>query len=141
MLGERPSQFGMFSADQQYVGMVSADSFHALLARHGRELFRDEDYAALYCPDNGRNSVPPSLLCIALLLQAHDRVSDAEATSRALFDLRWKVAMGLDASRQGESEGSCEAVCVPEGAVPGVSAVRPLRHGQAPARAVRHASS
>ena len=96
MLGERPSQLGMFSADQQYLAMVGADSFYAFLARHGRELFRDQDFAALYCTDNGRNSVPPSLLCVALLLQAHDRVSDAEATSRAAFDLRWKVAMGLE---------------------------------------------
>ena len=96
MLGERSSQLGMFSADQQYLAMVGADSFYAFLARHGRELFRDQDFAGLYCADNGRNSVPPSLLCIALLLQAHDRVSDAEATSRSVFDLRWKVALGLE---------------------------------------------
>ena len=96
MLGERSPQLGMFTADQQYLEMVGDGSFYALLARHGRELFRDEDFAALYCVDNGRNSVPPSVLCIALLLQAHDRVSDAEATSRAVFDLRWKVAMGLE---------------------------------------------
>ena len=29
--------------------------------------------------DNGRDSVPPSLLATALLLQSHDKVSDAEA--------------------------------------------------------------
>lgn len=40
--------------------------------------------------------MPPSLLCIALLLQAHDRVSDAEATRRATLDLSGKVALGLD---------------------------------------------
>jgi transposase len=86
----------MFTADQQYLAMVGADSFYGFLARQGRELFRDEDFAGLYCLDNGRNSVAPSLLCLALLLQAHDRVSDAEATARAVFDLRWKVALGLD---------------------------------------------
>lgn len=96
MLGHRSSQLGMFSADQQYLEMVGANSFYGLLARHGRELFRDEDFAGLYCSDNGRNSVPPSLLCLALVLQAHDRVSDAEATARSVFDLRWKVALGLD---------------------------------------------
>lgn len=96
MLGRRPPQLGMFSADQQYLDLVGADSFYGFLARHGRELFRDEDFAALYCPDNGRSSVAPSLLCIALLLQTHDRVSDAEATRRAKLDLSWKVALGLD---------------------------------------------
>jgi hypothetical protein len=96
MLGQRPPQLGMFTVDQQYLAMVGEGSFYGFLARHGRELFRDEDFAALYCPDNGRSSVPPSLLCIALLLQTHDRVSDAEATRRATLDLSWKVALGLD---------------------------------------------
>ncbi len=46
--------------------------------------------------DNGRASVPPSFLATALLLQAHDKVSDAEAKARADFDLRWKVALGIE---------------------------------------------
>ena len=96
MLGERSSQLGLFTADQQYLEMVGRGSFYGFLAQHGRQLFRDEDFAALYCLDNGRSSVPPSLLAIALLLQTHDRVSDAEATERATFDLRWKVALGLE---------------------------------------------
>jgi hypothetical protein len=86
----------LFTADQEYLGLVGEGSFYGFLAAHGRELFRDSDFAALYCPDNGRNSVPPSLLCIALLLQAHDRVSDAEATRRAKLDLSWKVALNLE---------------------------------------------
>jgi hypothetical protein len=59
-------------------------------------LFVDEDFAALYCPDNGRPAVPPSLLAVALLLQTHDKVSDEEAVSRANFDLRWCVALGIE---------------------------------------------
>ena len=50
----------------------------------------------MYCADNGRDSVPPSLLSTALLLQTHDRVSDAEAKQRADFDIRWKVALGIE---------------------------------------------
>ena len=38
----------------------------------------------------------PSLLATALLLQAHDKVSDAEAKARADFDIRWKVALGIE---------------------------------------------
>ena len=60
------------------------------------QLFREEDFAALYCRDNGRSSVPPSLLSTALLLQTHDRVSDAEAHRRATVDLSWKVALGVE---------------------------------------------
>jgi hypothetical protein len=59
-------------------------------------LFRDEDYAGLYCRDNGRPSEPPSLLATALVLQAYDGVSDDEAKQRADYDLRWKVALGIE---------------------------------------------
>jgi hypothetical protein len=96
MMSQRSEQHSLFAADTQYVEFVGRDSFYGFLAQHGRELFRDEDFAELYCPDNGRPSVPPSLLAIALLLQTHDRVSDAEATARAAYDLRWKVALGLE---------------------------------------------
>ena len=40
--------------------------------------------------------MPPSLLATALLLQSHDKVSDAEAKARADFDIRWKVALGIE---------------------------------------------
>ena len=46
MLGERSDQRGMWEADR---------------------LFRDADFAVFYCADNGRDSVPPSLLVTALL--------------------------------------------------------------------------
>jgi hypothetical protein len=32
---------------------------------------------------------------VALLLQAHDKVSDEEAVARSQFDMRWKVALGI----------------------------------------------
>ena len=95
MLGKRAPQTDLFTADTQYLQFVGEDTFYGFLARHGRELFRDEDFAKLYCLDNGRTSVPPSRLCLALLLQAHDRVSDEEAKRRADMDLGWKVALGV----------------------------------------------
>jgi len=95
MLGKREAQGDLFTADTQYLKFVGEDTFYGFLARHGRELFRDEDFAKLYCPDNGRTSIPPSRLCLALLLQTHDKVSDEEAKRRADFDLRWKVALGI----------------------------------------------
>ena len=73
---------------------------YGFLAVHGAKLFRDEDFEALYCPDNGRPSVPPSLLAIALLLQTHHKVSDEEATHKASFDIRWKVALRIEVECQ-----------------------------------------
>ena len=70
MMSRRPDQQGLFSADTQYLDFLGPESFYGFLAQHGRELFADEDFAELYCPDNGRPSVAPSPLAIALLLQA-----------------------------------------------------------------------
>jgi len=97
MLGERSPQRGFFDADHMYLEFVGADTFYGFLAQHRDELFRDEDFAEFYSPDWGRPSVPPSVLATALLLQAHDRVSDEEAKARADYDLRWKVALGVEA--------------------------------------------
>jgi hypothetical protein len=96
MLGERTDQRGLFEADHMYLDYVGRHSFYGFLASMRGQLFRDEEFAALYCPDNGRNSVPPSLLATALLLQTHDKASDDETKQRADFDIRWKVALGID---------------------------------------------
>ncbi len=95
MLGKRSNQLGMFEADQLYLDFVGRDSFYGFLAGQRGQLFHDEDFKELYCLDNGRTSIPPSLLATALLLQSYDRVSDEEAKARADFDLRWKVALGI----------------------------------------------
>ena len=96
MLGERSDQRGLWEADRLYLDHVGKDTFYGLLASLRGQLFRDSDFAGFYCADNGRDSVPPSLLATALLLQPHDKVSDAEAKARADFDIRWKVALGIE---------------------------------------------
>src|SRR5215216_4705164 len=93
MLGK---QSGLEGGEHAYLDHVGRDSFYGFLASHRRELFHDEDFTDLYCSYNGRPSVPPSLMATALLLQAYEGVSDEEAKARADFDLRWKVALGID---------------------------------------------
>src|SRR4030042_5600016 len=100
MLGKRSDQGGLFEADHLYLEYVGRDSFYGFLASQRGQIFRDEEFAELYCPDNGRDSVPPSLLATALLLQSHDRVSDEEAKARADYDLRWKVALGTEVDQR-----------------------------------------
>lgn len=96
MLGERSDQRGLWEADHLYLDLVGRETFYGLLASLRGQLFQDADFAEFYCLDNGRYSVPPSLLATALLLQTHDKVSDAEAKARADFDIRWKVALGIE---------------------------------------------
>jgi transposase len=96
MLGKRGPQRGLFEADTVYGAFVGRDSFYGWLASQRGELFEDEAFAGLYVLDNGRPSVPPSLLATALVLQTYDGVSDDEAKQRADYDLRWKVALGVE---------------------------------------------
>ena len=51
---------------------------------------------SLYGTDNGRTSVPPSLAISLLFLRAYEKVSFVEAVERSKYDLRWKVALGLE---------------------------------------------
>ena len=96
MLGKRSAQRGLFEADTRYGEFVGQRTFYGYLANQRDELFRDEDFAALYSCERGRPSVPPSLLATALVLQTYDGVSDEEAKQRADYDLRWKVALGVE---------------------------------------------
>jgi hypothetical protein len=92
-LGKRSAQRSLFGPDAFLTQRVGADSFYGFLASQHGKLFNDDEFAVLYKLDNGRPSVPPSLLATALLLQTYDRVSDEEAKLRAEFDIRWKVAL------------------------------------------------
>ena len=94
MLGHRNPQRSLFGA-QSLPHRVNEDSFYGRMGAVCDLLFRDEDLAAMYCLDNGRPSLPPSLMCGVLLLQFYNDVSDAEAVERTLYDLRWKVALDL----------------------------------------------
>lgn len=88
MLRKGSIQPGLFAADTRNLDFVDQDSFYGFLARQRSRLFREEDFADLYCLTTGRDTVPPSLLAVVLLLQAHDRVSDDDAVARAAFDMR-----------------------------------------------------
>jgi hypothetical protein len=94
MLGRRDPQRSLFDA-QSLPHRVPADSFYGRMGAVNDVLFCDNDLAMMYCPDNGRPSIPPSLMSGATLLQFYDDVSDAEAVDRMKFDRRWQVALNL----------------------------------------------
>lgn len=94
MLGRRDPQRGLFDV----IGLphtVDPDSFYGRMGSLGGVLFSDDDLAGMYTVDNGRPSLPPSLMCGVLLLEFYDDVSDGEAVERLKYDLRWKVSLGL----------------------------------------------
>jgi hypothetical protein len=94
MLGRRNPQRSLFSA-QSLPHQVNPDSFYGRMGAVSSQLFNDDDLKDMYCPDNGRPSLPPSLMSGVLLLEFYDDVSDGEAVERTQYDLRWKVALDL----------------------------------------------
>ena len=102
MMGELSPQGDLFSGDQLHLDYVGPDSFYGWLATQGPRVFPDEAFRDFYVLDNGRKSVPPSQMIRMVLLQWFERVSDDQSIERAKFDLRWKVALGLE-----DHEGLC----------------------------------
>ena len=56
MLGKQSDLGG---GEHPYLNHVGRDSFYGFLAVHQGELFSDEDFADLYCLDNGRPTRRP----------------------------------------------------------------------------------
>ncbi len=61
MLGRREPQRSLFDADSR-PHRVRPDSIYGRMAAWGEQLFSDDDLKGLYHPDNGRPSLPPSLM-------------------------------------------------------------------------------
>ena len=98
MLGTRDPQRSFFGAIAQLgPDVVATMGFYGQLGMNWWTVFKDEDFGGAYCIDNGRPSVPPTMLAIARLLQHYDGISDAEVIERCCFDMRYKVALDLDA--------------------------------------------
>ena len=72
-------------------------SIYRLLADHGLTLFPDDYFADLYVDSvRGQPTIPARVMATVMLLQAYEGLSDAEATDRLGFDLRWQAACGVD---------------------------------------------
>jgi hypothetical protein len=70
----------------------------AFLRLHRHELFDDrfqDELEEMYRGTGaGDDPVPPALLCMAVILQAYHRISDAEAVELTIMDLRWQMVLG-----------------------------------------------
>jgi transposase len=70
------------------------DSIYAFMHRERERLFPDSAFADLFA-DDGRRSVPPSVVATAMVLQRLEGLSDREAAERFAFDTRWRYAAGV----------------------------------------------
>ena len=67
------------------------------------ELYRDEDFAALY-PKRGQPGLAPWRLALVTVLQFLEHLSDREAAEAVRARIDWKYALGL--------ERACQEFCV-----------------------------
>src|ERR687884_440357 len=100
MLAGSQRQQGFFDA-AWCAGLLAEDSIYALLARHGDQIVRDEDFAECYSSRWGHPAIAPSLLAKVLLLAYRSGLSDERAMEALRFDLRWKVALDLPIDHPG----------------------------------------
>ena len=71
-------------------------SLYRLLADEGDRLFGDDYFADLYKESaRGRPTIPARVMATAMILQAFEGLSDAEACDRLEVDLRWQAAAGV----------------------------------------------
>ncbi|HMG12045.1 MAG TPA: transposase, partial [Gemmatimonadaceae bacterium] len=79
-----------------------------------RELLSDDFQAELESmyrdTGAGREPVPPALLAMAVLLQAYEGMSDAEAVEMTVVDLRWQMVLDrLDSEEPAFGQGTLAA--------------------------------
>lgn len=93
-LGTTPATQDLFKSSRDVCEQwLSEDSIYRILHREGCRLFPDEVFADLFAKI-GRNSIPPQIVAVVMILQRIEGLSDREAVERFRYDLRWKYAAG-----------------------------------------------
>lgn len=75
--------------------LIPAGSVFAFLAEYREVLFPAGMFTDMYPSSNGRPSMPPQVLAVAVVLQSLHGLSDVETVQALRCDLRWKAACGL----------------------------------------------
>ena len=83
--------------DPEYVcdHLIPPDSFYRKFRDIVSPLITDDMFAEMYCLDNGRPPIAPSLLARATILQFHRSLSDREMERACMYDIEVKFALGL----------------------------------------------
>jgi transposase len=95
LLRSRGRQSGFYDADYICEQLIPQDSFYREFRELVAPLIKDKQFETMYCPDNGRPAIPPSLLAMATILQFHKNLSDREMERACMYDIEIKYALGL----------------------------------------------
>jgi transposase len=91
-----PQRQGSFY-DVEYIcdELIPEDSFYRKFRQIVWPLIKNKDFESMYCQDNGRPPIRPSLLAMAMILQFHKNLSDREMERACMYDIELKYALGL----------------------------------------------
>ena len=83
--------------DPEYVcdHLIPPGSFYRKFRDTVSPLITDDLFTEMYCLDNGRPPIAPSLLARATILQFHRNLSDREMERACMYDIEVKFALGL----------------------------------------------
>ena len=96
MLGTESTQTHLSATESFCASLLEPGSIYHFLSQHRRDIFADAKFAHLYPSGTGRPSIPASRIASVLVLQALEGLSDREALDQVRYNLRWKLALGLD---------------------------------------------
>jgi transposase len=95
MFKQRDSQASFYDADYVCERLIPKDSFYRKFREIIWPLIEDGHFEIMYCKDNGRPPISPSLLAMATILQFYRDFSDREMERACMFDIEIKYALGL----------------------------------------------
>ena len=96
MLKSQARQSSFYDTDYICEQLVPEDSFYRRFRDIVSPLIKDKQFESMYCKDNGRPAIAPSLLAMATILQFHKNLSDREMERTCMYDIEIKYALGLE---------------------------------------------
>jgi len=101
LLGKEDKQTSFFDTDFACAHLINKNSFYAKMHDFADKIITDDDFADIYCLNNGRPSVPPARLAKVLILQTYEHLSDRQALKMVRLNIAWKYALGVPVSYEG----------------------------------------
>ena len=101
MLGKEDRQISFFDTGFACSHLIDKKSFYAKMRECADKIITDDEFADIYCLNNGRPSVPPARLTKVLILETYEDLSDREALEMLRFNIKWKYALDVPLDYEG----------------------------------------
>lgn len=101
MLGKENRQTSFFDTDFVCAHLIDKKSFYAKMRECADKIITDDEFADIYCLNNGRPSVPPARITKVLILETYEDLSDREALEMLRFNIKWKYALDVPLDYEG----------------------------------------